>query len=604
MPAYGAPDVIRAMIPSGIRVVETVSWAPAARDGSRTAAIRLDFPHHPLTLRGTLSLVGADGGTRATVARPAPGGGAVHGRPDRAHGGKAGRPGDHDRAWRRLRTGSPETTASTEEAAVSSQPVRGSAWRSSRGNRRPRRRCSPPAPRPTRARVTGSGPGSAASPSSSVVRHGPSRAAQPATSHRGQTDRASCSPLPLRRTWPRCAAPSGSHSRLIVRSPSWCFGSRRTPHRQRRRAPRSSSPRPTPTTLLARRLTQRTAPIRRRRAACCIFRSRRLLPAGTQVTADLAFTLTLGDGSFDRIGRVDRSAGRFAWFASAHPLLAWEHGYGWHTEPMLQFAAESATSEAMQHRPDGDRARSGHRARLRQPHDWRPRRRHAGLARHAGRGAGRQRGRRPVPGQRHQGRCGGAAGRRTRHGDPRRARPGVPPGDQRAVPPVRAVSVPLAVGRASPAGGRRDRVPGRDPDADVGRPRRRSRDRPPVVLRDGRRLAGRARVAGRGVRHLRRGAGRRHAAGERRPGAAGPGRPTDGGLRRGRPGLLPPHLRQGRGRAPGRPRRGRDRRRSTQRSAAMSTPMRGGSPSRPTWRTRFGTCPRRCSVLRTAGALR
>lgn len=68
MPPYGAPEVIRAMVPSGIRVVETVSWAPAARDGSRAAAIRLDFPHHPLMLRGILALVRADGGTRATVA--------------------------------------------------------------------------------------------------------------------------------------------------------------------------------------------------------------------------------------------------------------------------------------------------------------------------------------------------------------------------------------------------------------------------------------------------------------------------------------------------------------------------------------------------------
>jgi Peptidase family M1 domain len=73
----------------------------------------------------------------------------------------------------------------------------------------------------------------------------------------------------------------------------------------------------------------------------------RALPAGTEAHADLAFTLTLGDGAFDRIGRVNRAGGRFAWFASAHPLLAWENGYGWHTEPMLQFAAESATSEAM-----------------------------------------------------------------------------------------------------------------------------------------------------------------------------------------------------------------------------------------------------------------
>ncbi len=34
MPAYGAPDVIRAMIPSGIRVVETVSWDHAKLGGA------------------------------------------------------------------------------------------------------------------------------------------------------------------------------------------------------------------------------------------------------------------------------------------------------------------------------------------------------------------------------------------------------------------------------------------------------------------------------------------------------------------------------------------------------------------------------------------
>ncbi len=72
------------------------------------------------------------------------------------------------------------------------------------------------------------------------------------------------------------------------------------------------------------------------------------IPAGTTVTADITFTVTLGNESFDRFGRVGSGAQRFAWFASAQPLLAWERGYGWHTEPMLQFAAESATSEAMQ----------------------------------------------------------------------------------------------------------------------------------------------------------------------------------------------------------------------------------------------------------------
>ncbi len=66
------------------------------------------------------------------------------------------------------------------------------------------------------------------------------------------------------------------------------------------------------------------------------------IKAGTTVTADLAFTLTLGHQGFDRFGR----AGGFAWFASAQPLLAWQSGVGWHTEPMIQFTAESATSEA------------------------------------------------------------------------------------------------------------------------------------------------------------------------------------------------------------------------------------------------------------------
>lgn len=67
------------------------------------------------------------------------------------------------------------------------------------------------------------------------------------------------------------------------------------------------------------------------------------IAAGTTVTAELAFTLTLGANSFDRFGR----AGGFAYFGSAQPLLAWERGYGWHTENMIDFPAESATSEAM-----------------------------------------------------------------------------------------------------------------------------------------------------------------------------------------------------------------------------------------------------------------
>jgi len=69
--------------------------------------------------------------------------------------------------------------------------------------------------------------------------------------------------------------------------------------------------------------------------------------AGTTVAADIAFRVTLSAQSFDRFGRTGDGAQRFAWFASAQPLLAWERGYGWHAEDLIPFIAESATSEAM-----------------------------------------------------------------------------------------------------------------------------------------------------------------------------------------------------------------------------------------------------------------
>ena len=71
------------------------------------------------------------------------------------------------------------------------------------------------------------------------------------------------------------------------------------------------------------------------------------VPAGSTVTADIEFIVALGDEAFDRFGRIGSGATRYAWFGSAQPLLAWQRGYGWHTEDMLQFTAESATSEAM-----------------------------------------------------------------------------------------------------------------------------------------------------------------------------------------------------------------------------------------------------------------
>ena len=68
----------------------------------------------------------------------------------------------------------------------------------------------------------------------------------------------------------------------------------------------------------------------------------REVPAGQRVTAHVEFTLTLGKQAFDRFGRSTD----YAWWGTGQPLLAWERGVGWHEEPLLQYTAESATSEA------------------------------------------------------------------------------------------------------------------------------------------------------------------------------------------------------------------------------------------------------------------
>lgn len=71
------------------------------------------------------------------------------------------------------------------------------------------------------------------------------------------------------------------------------------------------------------------------------------IPAGTTVTADIAFSITVGAESFDRFGRSGDGNQRYSWIGSGQPLLAWERGFGWHDEELIKFTAESATSEAM-----------------------------------------------------------------------------------------------------------------------------------------------------------------------------------------------------------------------------------------------------------------
>jgi len=68
------------------------------------------------------------------------------------------------------------------------------------------------------------------------------------------------------------------------------------------------------------------------------------VPAGTEVTTSLEFTLDLARGTPERVGydqKVD-----VAWAGSAYPLLAWVPGKGWATEPTVTLYGETATSTA------------------------------------------------------------------------------------------------------------------------------------------------------------------------------------------------------------------------------------------------------------------
>jgi aminopeptidase N len=80
--------------------------------------------------------------------------------------------------------------------------------------------------------------------------------------------------------------------------------------------------------------------------------------AGTEVTAELDFRLTLGEGTDERVGVA--VAGDVAWFATAFPLLAWERGRGWAREPAEWVTGEMATSESFRLRSLEVRAPSGH----------------------------------------------------------------------------------------------------------------------------------------------------------------------------------------------------------------------------------------------------
>jgi hypothetical protein len=66
------------------------------------------------------------------------------------------------------------------------------------------------------------------------------------------------------------------------------------------------------------------------------------LAVGKSTTVALDFTLTLGQGTFDRFGADDG----LAWWGSGAPLLAWEPGIGWDEDPFVPLLGETASSTA------------------------------------------------------------------------------------------------------------------------------------------------------------------------------------------------------------------------------------------------------------------
>ncbi|MGZ4538260.1 MAG: M1 family aminopeptidase [Blastococcus sp.] len=68
----------------------------------------------------------------------------------------------------------------------------------------------------------------------------------------------------------------------------------------------------------------------------------RTLRRGRSTEVQLDFTLTLGTGTFDRLG----TDGHVSWWASGAPLLAWEPGVGWARDPFVPLLGETADSPA------------------------------------------------------------------------------------------------------------------------------------------------------------------------------------------------------------------------------------------------------------------
>jgi hypothetical protein len=56
LPTVGFPALLRRVLPSGVSSTETIVWAPAAPDGSRSAELLVHFPGAPASMSGTIRI--------------------------------------------------------------------------------------------------------------------------------------------------------------------------------------------------------------------------------------------------------------------------------------------------------------------------------------------------------------------------------------------------------------------------------------------------------------------------------------------------------------------------------------------------------------------
>ncbi len=61
------PDFARAMVGDSIDVVQTITWGPAAPDGSRSGEVGVEIARAPVRMRGTVELTPSGGDTRCAV---------------------------------------------------------------------------------------------------------------------------------------------------------------------------------------------------------------------------------------------------------------------------------------------------------------------------------------------------------------------------------------------------------------------------------------------------------------------------------------------------------------------------------------------------------